>query len=388
MLEYKRVGFYHVAAFEIQSAWRVALQHWEMNLLTEEQILKQGQNQVAHARVFAANKIQQAWRKISNYRIYYALRDIVAQFRGTGDPFLLLRSILPRESMLLDPSMQVHLRFRLGGTRFPPSIYYKIFTHGAVCDLGAFAPRNYAAERLGAPRRPEDAYARIENNGWRPLIVRLQPGGDRTRKDEVEKATSRKVIKNFHHSRSRRRQDVERERKQRTIAWMRKIYTSASEEVPFPYSPSSVAAGAPSASGGAARMGRGSNRNLKSKMTPQPPPMPPPQGRPRPSLRTSNAIAMPAATSESQAEPFPQWQGEDMDDECLLEDLPDDMLLEWSKKLDFEAYMDSWAAIATSDCSEGTLPIGAQTRGLGTEAAAETFYSLRGAPHSMIARVH
>jgi hypothetical protein len=81
---------------------------------------------------------------VNNCRIFYALRDIIAKFQGTGDPHLLLRSILPREAMLFEPAMQVHARFRLGGSRFPPSIYYKIFTHGAVCDLGSFAPRNYA----------------------------------------------------------------------------------------------------------------------------------------------------------------------------------------------------------------------------------------------------
>merc|ERR1719450_708842 len=98
-----------------------------------------------------------------DYRVYESLKETVAQFHGTGDPHLLLKSILPREAMLLDPAMQVHVRFRLGGSRFPPSIYYKIFTHGAVCDLGSFAPRNYAAERLGATRDVEDWYIREEN---------------------------------------------------------------------------------------------------------------------------------------------------------------------------------------------------------------------------------
>ena len=33
------------------------------------------------------------------------------------------------------------VRFRLGGTSFPPQIYYKIFTRAPLCDVGAFAPR-------------------------------------------------------------------------------------------------------------------------------------------------------------------------------------------------------------------------------------------------------
>lgn len=46
------------------------------------------------------------------------LRDTIAMFRRSGDPYLLLRAVLPRESCLLDPAMQVHVRFRLGGPRF------------------------------------------------------------------------------------------------------------------------------------------------------------------------------------------------------------------------------------------------------------------------------
>lgn len=123
------------------------------------------------------------------------------RFRRSGDPYLLLRAVLPRESVLLDPAMQVHVRFRLGGprqgskygwtegilkdfkgffgvqqkqrfvkktsclqerssiegrlqtfvylvARFPPTIFYKIYTHGNVVDLGSFAPREYHLERL------------------------------------------------------------------------------------------------------------------------------------------------------------------------------------------------------------------------------------------------
>ena len=33
-------------------------------------------------------------------------------------------------------------------SRFPPTIFYKIYTHGNVVDLGSFAPREYYLERL------------------------------------------------------------------------------------------------------------------------------------------------------------------------------------------------------------------------------------------------
>merc|ERR1719189_622498 len=39
------------------------------------------------------------------------------------------------------------------------------------------------------------------------------------------------------------------------------------------------------------------------------------------------------------------------------EHITDDVLVEWSRTLDFDAYMESWKMVATSDDSEGTLPI-------------------------------
>lgn len=58
-----------------------------------------------------------------------------------------MKNICPNEAQYLDPSLQVRVKFRFGGIEFPPSIYYKIFTHGPVIDLNAFAPRHYALER-------------------------------------------------------------------------------------------------------------------------------------------------------------------------------------------------------------------------------------------------
>jgi hypothetical protein len=335
---------------------------------------RQTTNEVFQSRVEAATKIQCFWRKLGNYRIFCALRDIVAKFRGTGDPFLLLRSILPMESMYLDPAMQVHIRFRLGGERFPPSIYYKIFTHGAVCDMGSFAPRNYAAERLGAPRREEDFYVRIENNGWRPLVVRFQPGSKTRHRDEIEKATSKKVIKNFHHSRLRRRQDVERQRKERTRAWMQKLYTMRGELDDQEDTRTPVAVGAPSAMGGAVRVARGSQNESKAPAQPRPPSKPRTK-RQRPSSR----IVVQQNTFEGSDDSSNLRDVNDQTQDNL--EYSDDMLMEWSKHLDFDAYIETWSGIATSDCSEGNLPIGTYARGLCTE----TFHA---APHTMIARVH
>ena len=40
-----------------------------------------------------------------------------------------------------------NVRFRLGGHRFPPEVYFKIFTHRPLCDVNSFAPRDYNSER-------------------------------------------------------------------------------------------------------------------------------------------------------------------------------------------------------------------------------------------------
>jgi hypothetical protein len=269
--------------------------------------------------------------------------------------------------MLLDPAMQVHVRFRLGGSKFPPSIYYKIYTHGAVVDLGAFAPRNYAAERRAKEAlSPENSwYEREENNGWRPLISRLamraeriQPGGDG--RDEVERATSTTKIMHFQPTRLRRRQDLERRRKKRTVEWMQKLYGLVPQvggeaahmqqdqsADPRPTHEASMA-GPPSARGGAARVLTntqpasstlaGGGREFRIPLIDAPIL----DNIPRTDLSTPEAGANAAATSITTHE-----------DETMT----DDVLVEWSRTLDFDAYMDSWKMVATSDGSEGTLPI-------------------------------
>ena len=59
----------------------------------------------------------------------------------------------------------MHIRFRLGGEHWPPIIYYKVFTHRNIADIGAFAPRDYNHEanvkrekkRLGV-KEPEEGF--------------------------------------------------------------------------------------------------------------------------------------------------------------------------------------------------------------------------------------
>jgi hypothetical protein len=44
----------------------------------------------------------------------------------------MLRCINAREAALVDPAAGLHVRFRLGGSSFPPLVFYKIFTHRPV----------------------------------------------------------------------------------------------------------------------------------------------------------------------------------------------------------------------------------------------------------------
>lgn len=90
-----------------------------------------------------ALKIQKLWRAYTNKKIYKYYRDII-YFKCKGNPARLLKAINPNEAQLLDGAANVHLRFRLGGETFPPNIYYKVFLHGAYCDVNSYAPRDYS----------------------------------------------------------------------------------------------------------------------------------------------------------------------------------------------------------------------------------------------------
>jgi hypothetical protein len=61
--------------------------------------------------------------------IALAMHLILHTHRERGDPREMLRAINPREAQLADAASGIHVRFRLGGTMFPPLVFYKIFTH-------------------------------------------------------------------------------------------------------------------------------------------------------------------------------------------------------------------------------------------------------------------
>ena len=183
----------------------------------------------------AAFLIQRGWRGFTNRRIFGYLREMLL-FREQGDAKELLRCINPREASLIDPATAIHVRFRLGGALFPPAIYYKVYTHAPVTDVGAFAPRDYTshlqpppvvlhnharpgegrAEMMAIAMEHDGWYRRSENNGWRPVAGETLGDMDTTAR------TSRPVV--WHHDKLVRKEAAVRKRKERKREWMRQMY--------------------------------------------------------------------------------------------------------------------------------------------------------------------
>lgn len=143
----------------------------------------------------------------------------------------MLKCINPLEAELLDKASGGFVRFRLGGDRFPPHVYYKIFSHHSIVDMCSFSPRNYTAmcerkkvaqdihnkDSRPLPQSREGWYQRIENNGWRVISTKS------FHSDSVTYNTSRKVVP-FHYMKLKRKEDIENTKKRRKIEWMQKMY--------------------------------------------------------------------------------------------------------------------------------------------------------------------
>ncbi|XP_005100041.1 protein MFI [Aplysia californica] len=183
----------------------------------------------------AAVIIQRVWRRHIDMQVYKYYRDLI-NFKTRGNPGVMLRCINPNEAKLLDAAAGINIRFRLAGARFPPNIYYKIFTNRPVQDMCANSPKDYTkseSKRLtvkdthsnvrvkDVPNDDQDGwYKRVENNGWRLVSDRLI---HHIMNDPITWETSNKEYK-FDHNRYQRRQDVERRKKQKKIEWMQKMY--------------------------------------------------------------------------------------------------------------------------------------------------------------------
>jgi hypothetical protein len=123
-------------------------------------------------------------------QIYQYYRTLIIE-KQNSNPSMLMKNLSRKEAGLMDNASGLYVRFRLGGTDFPPVIYFKIYTSTTIQDIGSFAPRDYSRERgsqveetqfksqreydLHAAQSKDDNkehwYKRHENNGWRQIAV-------------------------------------------------------------------------------------------------------------------------------------------------------------------------------------------------------------------------
>eukprot|EP00760_Papus_ankaliazontas_P034704 PhM_4_TR7421/c0_g1_i1/m.37431 len=236
-LTYERHTVYYVAAAVLQKAWTSYRQR-----TTQRMLRRRTQRVFLSKEDSAAGKIQLAFRSYSNRQIFRFYVDLI-RFRERGDPKLMLRCINPLESGLFDSASGLHVRFRLGGSQFPPTVYYKIFVHGNVADVGAMAPKDYVRVRQrkaadctrnnkSSQRGPQDRtgwYRRDDFNNWRPVNDSVLRNAEQiVKRLETQHLASSKALpesSQFHYSKLKREDDRHRKVKQRRRDWLVQLYT-------------------------------------------------------------------------------------------------------------------------------------------------------------------
>ena len=180
-------------------------------------------------------------------KIFKYYKDLI-HFKVMGDPVELLRTVIPSETNLFDRAAGVHVRFRLGGSTFPPLLLFKVYTHRPCCDVNSFAPRDYTVDR-GLIRKDDSSrfsaaqsgtirvgtkyfetltstnctdisrwYQREERNSWRPIV-------HQTVVNAVDAALlAQENRKAYHYSNVRRRSDLQKKRRHRRTEWFVKLY--------------------------------------------------------------------------------------------------------------------------------------------------------------------
>ncbi|KAJ3153418.1 hypothetical protein HDU86_005248 [Geranomyces michiganensis] len=307
---------------------------------------------------FAAAYIQALWRmwvvkknwhkfKLKNRKIYRFHRDLI-KFKLRGEPRKLLRFINPKEAELMDASMAIHVRFRLGGASFPPSIFYKVFIHKSLVDMNAFSPRDYTAQsskqilpvdlfdKTANPGQPVPFagwYQRVENNGWRPV-------SDKIYDDESDRVTEASRLIAYHHIKRKRRAALEKNKRLRKIEWMRRMYKEGKRV---------ICAAATRAMEGSRphslwTVDPGGDESVGA------------------SRRESSQLAVASAVSvgNAAASRFPTPPPED----CMREleaEMDPDVLIKWTRALDFEGYFNDWVCMATSGRSDDPATFGLPT---------------------------
>ena len=262
----------------------------------------------------AALKIQKTWRSYTNVKIFKYYKELI-RFKLKGNPKELLKTINPSEAFLIDKASNVHLRFRLGGYKFPPLIYYKIYIHSGVVDVNSFAPRNYEAMKKFTKKATinikfEDEetkaiksgwYERADNNGWRPITENIV-----VPYDKIEIQTSNKPVQ-FHYDKQKRREGKLKNKRKRKIKWLKQLYD---------------------------------------------------EGKKIEEMEDQHEVIRNITEFDENGEvdpknPFDDERLMDLNEEELNEYV--NSLMKWSETLDFDKYMDHWFQIATSGPIEADL---------------------------------
>lgn len=289
----------------------------------------------------AAMSMQRLYRRYCDRKVFQYYRDLL-NFQNSGDPKEMLRSINPSEVALMDGASGAIVRFRLGGTSYPPDIFYKIFTKSAVCDVGSFAPRKYtanqrpsqeflhnksydengrelvsdaavrvgkkvfAAKIAGGPPPFQEAdessewYLRQDRNGWRSVAAKSL---DDAKYNPVTSKTSRYQLP-YHYSKLKRKENKEAQRKAAKREWMRKLYG----------------------------LGLANEKDELQR-------------------NRSQFIRKTAVEKKHLLQPEDEEYLFDFDSENWEREA--DAMLEWSDNLDFEEYLSDWHTVATSNVVGG-----------------------------------
>lgn len=111
----------------------------------------------------AVVRIEQWWIGVRNRRVFTVLKKAIcaAEHSLTSE---VLRKISPNEAELLkDPTLQAKLKFRFGGSSFPPVVLFKIFT--SLASRGGGGVQYMSGKRMIKPasQAAEDARTQMGN---------------------------------------------------------------------------------------------------------------------------------------------------------------------------------------------------------------------------------
>jgi len=251
----KTFSIYSSAASTIARSWRIYSLRKRKRILAVS--VRKYEPTFTSAADLAAWRIQRAWKGHIGKHIFQFYQQLI-QNRERCDARLLLKSINPCEAALIDSAANVHIRFRLGGNAFPPTIFYKVYIHGPICDLGALAPRDYTklmtlpSQMLHSQKydvsvlKATDTtgwYRRIDNNEWRPVNGRDFFSVETLDRNVQAKGTDPLLQSQpiFHPSSRVRQEQKEKHRKERRRKWLMKLYTQNQDNLDIQVKPLSPA---------------------------------------------------------------------------------------------------------------------------------------------------